>query len=92
MEPVSDDPGFAEPVAVTAQSGLNIRSGPSVEQPRLGVFTEGTVLQPTGSGATDSEGAPWIEVTGTTSSGEHVSGWVAADYIAPTGGTLPGTR
>ncbi len=92
VEPASDDPVFAEPVSVTAESGLNIRSGPSVEQPKLGVFTEGAVLQPTGSGATDSKGAPWIEVTGTTSSGDDVSGWIAADYVGSTAGHLPNVR
>jgi len=69
------------PVTVTASDGLNVRSGPSIQDTKLGAFSEDTVLQPTGRQAFDGDGNRWIQIAGRTPGEEVIIGWVAAEYV-----------
>jgi hypothetical protein len=71
------------PVEVVPDNGLHVRSGPSVNDAKVGAFADSAVLQPTGREMKDDEGRYWIEVAGVLPTGETVTGWVASEYMRP---------
>ncbi len=69
------------PVDVMPRIGLNVRTGPSIDAPKLGAFAEGAPVLPTGREETDDDGRHWSEVIGMTPAGNIVEGWVADEYV-----------
>lgn len=68
-------------LVVVPNDGLNVRAAPSTDGSRIGVFQNGTFVQPTGARQTDTQGKEWIEVRGPDANDRPVQGWVAADYV-----------
>lgn len=79
----SDQPeqDASQQFAVTAPSGLNLRSRPSAEALIVTVFPHGTVLEEAGSQETDASDISWTYVTGQDLDGNTQEGWVATRYI-----------
>lgn len=67
---------FASPMQVTAQDGLNVRSGPGLEYRVVAIMPAGTVVTPT-----DWVGE-WVQVTYKGTTGWAHSGWLIASNTA----------
>jgi hypothetical protein len=91
-EPTAEPEATAttEPVAgaevegqVTADIGLNVRSGPSVESERIGGVNPSEAV----TGIARNEAGDWVKIR----YGEGSEGWVAAEFVQWSGdiGTLP---
>jgi hypothetical protein len=75
----------AEPnqYVVTPLAGLEVRSQPSLGGQKLGSLSQGSFVVATSAPAVSADGESWMEVTGRSSGGESVKGWIARAFVAP---------
>jgi hypothetical protein len=69
-------------VAKTDGTGANLRERPSSEGKVLAILMEGTAVDVVGEDV-KAGGVTWRNVRTTGSTTDGVTGWVAAQYLAP---------
>jgi hypothetical protein len=83
-------PATPKQYVVTPLAGLKIHSHPSLEGQRIGSLSNGSFVVATSAPAVSADGENWIEVTGRSSGGETVKGWIARAFVAPHPGGAEG--
>ncbi|HZT07621.1 MAG TPA: 3D domain-containing protein [Chloroflexota bacterium] len=63
----------------TGMQGLQVRQGPGLDYPTLGVLPEGAYVHVVSGPRFDQDGRDWYQVTGFTQAG--TLGWSAGDYL-----------
>lgn len=71
---------------VTAPAGLNVHSGPCTTQPVVTTALHGDSFNVTSGAPTTACGYTWVPLQSTRPSGETVTGWAAAKWLAKCGG------
>jgi len=76
-------PAAPKQYVVTPLAGLKVRSHPSLGGQKLGNLSEGSFVVATSTPPVNADGERWMEVTGRSSGGEDVKGWIAQAFVAP---------
>lgn len=67
---------------VTARSGLNVRTGPSVDSDKKTALSPGAFAM-TLAGASPGAGSQWIPIVSASPETGPISGWVSGNYMRP---------
>lgn len=94
-KPTIEEVPIADPAQVVVEpvQGLNMRTTPTWDAPRVGVLRHGSIAELTGETMTAPDGEEWVQVVGYDAhGGGQAEGWVAMEHTKPfsaSGVTMP---